>query len=152
MALAALETGKRTAKQTSPTPGYFMFARRRFMDDKIGGHGSVDLHKSIVVSCTPTTTSSRTISASTGIANFMGPARFSHRTGIDIPGEAEGVMPSPEWKRGGASAGRTSALVRGETISVGIGQGYNGVHAVATRERAGDRRQRRKFFRAARRA
>ena len=51
MALAGLETGKRTAKQAIHDVGYFNFGGHRFMDDKIGGHGMVDLHKSIVVSC-----------------------------------------------------------------------------------------------------
>src|SRR6202008_4624512 len=50
MALAALEMGKRTPKSTINDPGYFFFGDRRFRDSKPGGHGVVDLHKSIVVS------------------------------------------------------------------------------------------------------
>src|SRR5450830_883862 len=51
MALAALETGKRTPQQTIFDPGYFMFGNHRFRDDKEGGHGTVDMYKSIVQSC-----------------------------------------------------------------------------------------------------
>src|SRR6185369_14376856 len=51
MALAALETGKRTPQQITYDPGYFDFGGRRFRDDKPGGHGAVDMYKSIVVSC-----------------------------------------------------------------------------------------------------
>ncbi|MEP6791872.1 MAG: penicillin-binding protein 2, partial [Ramlibacter sp.] len=48
MALAALETGKRTPQQTIFDPGYFNFGGHRFRDDKEGGHGSVDMYRSIV--------------------------------------------------------------------------------------------------------
>ncbi|MFY7906150.1 MAG: penicillin-binding protein 2, partial [Burkholderiaceae bacterium] len=51
MALAALETGKRTEKASISDPGYFMFGSHRFRDDKEGGHGTVDMYKSIVESC-----------------------------------------------------------------------------------------------------
>ena len=50
MAMAALETGKRTPRSTINDPGYFVFGDRRFRDSKPGGHGVVDLYKSIVVS------------------------------------------------------------------------------------------------------
>ena len=50
MALAALELGKRTPRTTISDPGYFIFGDRRFRDSKPGGHGYVDLYKSIVVS------------------------------------------------------------------------------------------------------
>jgi penicillin-binding protein 2 len=50
MALAALELGKRTPRSQINDPGYFIFGDRRFRDSKPGGHGVVDLHKSIVVS------------------------------------------------------------------------------------------------------
>ena len=51
MALAALELGKRTPSQAISDPGYFMFGGRQFRDDKVGGHGVVDMYKSIVHSC-----------------------------------------------------------------------------------------------------
>jgi penicillin-binding protein 2 len=51
MALAALASGKRTPQQAISDPGYFTFGNHTFRDDKVGGHGMVDMYKSIVVSC-----------------------------------------------------------------------------------------------------
>ncbi|MBR7784638.1 penicillin-binding transpeptidase domain-containing protein, partial [Undibacterium luofuense] len=51
MALAALELGKRTPNQTIADPGYFTFGNHTFKDDRPGGHGMVDMYKSIVHSC-----------------------------------------------------------------------------------------------------
>ena len=51
MALAALTFGKRTPQQAISDPGYFNFGGHQFRDDKVGGHGMVDMYKSIVVSC-----------------------------------------------------------------------------------------------------
>ena len=51
MALAALTLGKRTPQQAISDPGYFIFGNHRFRDDKEGGHGVVDMYKSIVHSC-----------------------------------------------------------------------------------------------------
>ena len=125
MALAALTTGKRTEKQAMPDPGYFSFGGRRFMDDKVGGHGMVDLHKSIVVSCNTYYYQLANDLGIEGIAAFMGPLGLGSRTGVDIPGEAEGVLPSPAWKRSRFKKAEQQRWYAGETISVGIGQGYN---------------------------
>jgi len=125
MALAGLAGGKRTTGQSMPDPGFFNFAGHRFMDDKVGGHGMVDLHKSIVVSCNTYYYQLANDLGIDGIANFMRPLGFGARTGIDIPGEAEGVLPSPEWKRARFRKREQQRWYGGETISVGIGQGYN---------------------------
>ena len=125
MALAGLETGKRTAKQAMYDVGYFQFGGHRFMDDKIGGHGMVDLHKSIVVSCNTYYYQLANDLGIEGIAGFMAPFGFGERTGIDLPGEATGVLPSPEWKRNRFKKPEQQRWFAGETISVGIGQGYN---------------------------
>ncbi|WP_415258258.1 penicillin-binding protein 2 [Thauera phenylacetica] len=125
MALAGLETGKRTAKQAMYDIGYFQFGGHRFMDDKIGGHGMVDLHKSIVVSCNTYYYQLANDLGIEGIAGFMAPFGFGERTGIDLPGEATGVLPSPEWKRQRFKKPEQQRWYAGETISVGIGQGYN---------------------------
>ena len=125
MALAGLAAGKRTITQTMPDPGYFMFGGRRFMDDKIGGHGMVDLHKSIVVSCNTYYYQLANDLGIDGIANFMRTLGFGSRTGIDILGEVEGVLPTPEWKRKRFRSREQQKWFGGETISVGIGQGYN---------------------------
>lgn len=125
MALAGLETGKRTARQAMYDIGYFQFGGHRFMDDKIGGHGMVDLHKSIVVSCNTYYYQLANDLGIEGIAGFMAPFGFGERTGIDLPGEATGVLPSPEWKRNRFKKPEQQRWFAGETISVGIGQGYN---------------------------
>ena len=125
MALAGLETGKRTARQAMYDIGYFQFGGHRFMDDKIGGHGMVDLHKSIVVSCNTYYYQLANDLGIEGIAGFMAPFGFGERTGIDLPGEATGVLPSPEWKRQRFKRPEQQRWYAGETISVGIGQGYN---------------------------
>ena len=125
MALAGLETGKRTARQAMYDIGYFQFGGHRFMDDKIGGHGMVDLHKSIVVSCNTYYYQLANDLGIEGIAGFMAPFGFGERTGIDLPGEATGVLPSPEWKRQRFKKPEQQRWYAGETISVGIGQGYN---------------------------
>ena len=125
MALAGLETGKRTARQAIRDIGYFNFGGHRFMDDKIGGHGTVDLHKSIVVSCNTYYYQLANDLGIEGIAAFMSPFGFGERTGIDLPGEATGVLPSPEWKRSRFRKPEQQRWYAGETISVGIGQGYN---------------------------
>ena len=125
MALAALELGKRTASQTINDPGYFQFGDHRFRDDKAGGHGIVDMYKSIVASCD---TYYYILSNDLGIDNisrFIGQFGFGAKTGIDVEGEAAGVLPSQEWKQKRFRKPEQQKWYAGETISVGIGQGYN---------------------------
>jgi penicillin-binding protein 2 len=125
MALAALELGKRTQQQTINDPGYFQFGDHRFRDDKAGGHGVVNMYKSIVASCD---TYYYVLSNDLGIDNisrFIGQFGFGARTGIDVKGEAEGILPSQEWKQKRFRKPEQQKWYAGETISVGIGQGYN---------------------------
>ncbi|MGA8049388.1 MAG: penicillin-binding protein 2 [Burkholderiales bacterium] len=125
LALAALELGKRTPKSSINDPGYFVFGDRRFRDDKPGGHGVVDLHRSLVVSCDTYYYMLANDLGIDAIANFLGPFGFGSRTGIDVDGEASGVLPSPEWKRRRFARRDQQKWFPGETISIGIGQGYN---------------------------
>ena len=121
MALAALFYGKRTPQQAISDPGYYMFGGHRFRDDKVGGHGMVDMYKSIVVSCD---TYYYVLANDLGIdpiSRFMGLFGFGSRTGIDIGGESAGLLPSSDWKMRRFK----QKWYAGETISVGIGQGYN---------------------------
>ena len=125
MALTALELGKRTPQQTISDPGFFQFGNHRFRDDKVGGHGTVDMYKSIVASCD---TYYYVLSNDLGIDNiarFIGQFGFGARTGIDVEGEATGVLPSQEWKRRRFRKPEQQKWYSGETISIGIGQGYN---------------------------
>ena len=125
MALAALELGKRTPGQAIADPGYFNFGGHQFRDDKKGGHGIVDMYKSIVASCD---TYYYILANDLGIDNisrFMGSIGLGKKTGVDIEGESEGVLPSPEWKKRRFKRPEQQKWFAGETISIGIGQGYN---------------------------
>ena len=125
LALAALETGKRRPSQSIFDPGFFDFGGRRFRDDKVGGHGTVDMYKSIGHSCD---TYYYVLSNDMGIdliARSIAPFGFGARTGIDLEGELMGVLPSPEWKQRRFKKPEQQKWYAGETISIGIGQGYN---------------------------
>ncbi|MBU1362345.1 MAG: penicillin-binding protein 2 [Gammaproteobacteria bacterium] len=129
MALAALEMGKRTPHQAISDPGFFTFGNHTFRDDKKGGHGMVDMYKSIVESCD---TYYYVLANDMGIDNisrFMGSLGLGQRTGVDLgkddSGESKGVLPSPEWKKQRFKKQEQQKWYAGETISIGIGQGYN---------------------------
>jgi penicillin-binding protein 2 len=122
MALAALELNKRSPRYTIADPGFFTLGgSHRWRDWKQGGHGMVDLHKSIVVSCD---TYYYGLAHEMGIDNihrFFGQFGFGKPTGIDIAGEVGGLLPSEQWKMRRFQ----QKWFPGDTISVGIGQGYN---------------------------
>ncbi len=125
MALAALETNKRTPSQSISDPGYFEFGNHVFRDDKKGGHGIVDMQKSIVESCD---TYYYLLARDMGVNmmhDFMKPFGFGQITGIDLQGESKGVLPSTEWKKKTFKKPEQQKWYEGETISLGIGQGYN---------------------------
>jgi penicillin-binding protein 2 len=125
MALAALDSGKRRPEQAISDPGYYMFGGHRFRDDKVGGHGTVDMVKSIIVSCD---TYYYTLANDMGIdtiARYLAPLGFGALTGIDIEGEVTGVLPSTAWKAKRFRRPEQQRWYPGETISIGIGQGYN---------------------------
>ena len=125
MALAALESGKRTPSQAISDPGFFIFGGHTFRDDKKGGHGVVDMYKSIVQSCDTYYYQLASDMGIDAIARFMGSIGLGKPTGIDIQGESTGVLPSPEWKKKYFKRLEQQKWFAGETISIGIGQGYN---------------------------
>ncbi len=125
MALAALETGTRRPEQTIYDPGYYMFGSHRFRDDKEGGHGTVNMYQSIVHSCD---TYYYMLANDLGVDTIhdqMQRFGFGELTGIDIFGEVRGLLPSTEWKRKAYRRADQQKWYAGETISLGIGQGYN---------------------------
>ncbi|WP_312550925.1 penicillin-binding protein 2 [Massilia sp.] len=135
MALAALELGKRNPAQSMHDAGYFMLGGHRFNDDKPGGHGEVDLYRSILVSCDTWCYQLGNELGIDAISAFMARFGFGAPTGIDLDHERAGVLPSQDWKRRRfARGGRWNG---GDTISISIGQGYNSytmlqlAHAVA---------------------
>lgn len=102
-------------------PGYFTLPgdSHRFRDHKKTGHGGVNLHKAQVVSCD---TFFYVMSYRMGIDKmntWMRQFGFGEKTGVDLPSESSGLYPNPEWKM----RTRNSKWLRGETISVSIGQG-----------------------------
>jgi penicillin-binding protein 2 len=129
--------GKRTPEFAIFDPGYFMFGNNRFRDDKEGGHGRVDMYKSIVQSCNTYYYVLANDLGIDAIHDFMKPFGFGQLTGIDLENERRGVLPSQEWKRNAYKRPELQKWYAGETISVGIGQGYNSftplqlAHAVA---------------------
>ena len=125
MALAALETGARTPEQSIADPGYFMFGNHRFRDDKEGGHGRVNMYQSIVQSCD---TYYYILANDMGVDTIhdqMQRFGFGELTGIDIFGEVRGLLPSTKWKQKAYKRPEQQKWYAGETISLGIGQGYN---------------------------
>nr|WP_314547809.1 penicillin-binding protein 2 [uncultured Massilia sp.] len=139
MALAALEMGKRRPEQGISDAGFFMLGGHRFNDDKPGGHGYVDMYRSIVMSCDTYYYQLGNEMGIDAISGFMKQFGFGQPTGIDLEHEKVGVLPSQEWKRERFKRNRAAQKwVGGDTISVSIGQGFNNYtmlqlsHAVAT--------------------
>ncbi len=145
MALAALTLGKRTPQWGMQDPGHFTFGNHTFRDDNPNGHGFVDMYRSIVISCDVYYFMLANDLGVDAIANFMQPFGFGQSTGIDIEGELRGVLPSTEWKRKAYKRPEQQRWYAGETISLGIGQGYNNftimqmANALATLSTGGQR-------------
>ena len=120
MATAALETNAIELTETVRCGGRFRFGRRTFRDWKKYGHGAVDLHKAIAQSCDVYFYRLGDRMGVDTIAAYAKQFGLGARTGIDLPGEKTGLVPSSEWKQ------RTQGepWYPGETISVAIGQGF----------------------------
>jgi penicillin-binding protein 2 len=125
MALAGLELGKRTPAQAISDPGFFFFGNHRFNDDKPGGHGAVDMYRSIVQSCDTYYYMLANDLGVDAMHDFMKPFGFGQLTGIDLEHERTGLLPSTTWKRNAYRKPEQKKWYAGETISLGIGQGYN---------------------------
>jgi penicillin-binding protein 2 len=125
MALAALETGKRTAGTVIQDAGGWTFGGHTFRSHGDGGLGSVDMYRSIVKSSNVYYYSLANELGVDAMHDFMKPLGFGQHTGIDINGEVRGVLPSQDWKRNYYKRPEQKKWYAGETISLGIGQGYN---------------------------
>lgn len=139
MSLAALELGHRRPSDAIRDPGFFILGGHRFNDDKPGGHGIVDMYKSVVESCDTYYYQLGNEMGIDKISGFMRQFGFGQPTGIDLEHEKTGVLPSKEWKAERFKRNRAAQKwVGGDTISVSIGQGFNNYtmlqlsHAVAT--------------------
>jgi penicillin-binding protein 2 len=119
MALAGLETGTVDMNWTVHCAGGASFYGGYHKCHKKTGHGAISLHNAIVNSCDVffyTLGDKMGINPIAYYANMVG---FGHPSGIDLPGEASGIVPSPEWKL----RNYREKWWAGETISVAIGQG-----------------------------
>ncbi|ULU25461.1 penicillin-binding protein 2 [Dyella terrae] len=136
LALGGLELGLRRPEDTVLSTGEFCIPgqQRCYRDDTRGGNGTVNMVRAIQLS---TNTYFYRLALDMGIdrlAGWMGSLGFGKKTGIDLLGESEGILPSREWK-----ATRSKyPWFQGETVIAGIGQGYWNVtalqlaHATAT--------------------
>ena len=123
MALAGLHYGERSPSFTISDPGYFTLpgSSHQYRDWKKEGHGSVDMFKSIVVSCDTYYYGLATDLGIDRISSYLPRFGFGKKTGIDLEGETSGLLPSQEWKK----KRYQQIWYPGDTVSVGIGQGYN---------------------------
>jgi penicillin-binding protein 2 len=122
VALAGLEAGLREPPYSISDPGFYKLGNssHRYRDWKAGGHGMVDMRKAITVSCD---TFFYGLAHELGIgrlADFTRHFGFGKKSGVDLNGELGGLLPTPEWKKKRFK----QPWFPGETLIVGIGQGY----------------------------
>jgi penicillin-binding protein 2 len=120
LGLLALEHEGFDANKPVACPGWFNLPgdRHVFRDWKKTGHGVVGLHDAIVQSCDVYFYRLAHAVGIDAVKNFLAPFGFGARTGVDLPLESEGILPSPEWKKA-----RNLPWYPGETVMTGIGQG-----------------------------
>jgi penicillin-binding protein 2 len=125
MALAALESGKRTAGTVIQDGGTFTFGNHTFRSHGDRGLGPVDLSRSIVKSSNVYYYSLANEMGVDLMHEMLSPMGFGRRTDIDLEGEVTGLLPSTAWKKRAFKKPEQQRWYAGETISLGIGQGYN---------------------------
>jgi penicillin-binding protein 2 len=125
MALAALNTGKRGPTQVIMDGGTFAFGNHVFRSHGDKGLGPVDMVRSIVKSSNVYYYSLANELGVDLMHEQMSPLGFGRKTGIDLENETAGILPSTEWKRRYYKRPEQQRWYAGETISLGIGQGYN---------------------------
>lgn len=123
VALAGLELGERTPESATFCRGWFSLKgdSHRYRDWKKEGHGTVNVDTAIAQSCDVYFYNLAQDLGIDRMADFLQDFGFGRRTGIDIPGELKGILPSSAWKR----KAMNQPWYGGETLSVGIGQGYD---------------------------
>ncbi len=123
MALAGLELGLRKPSDSFVDPGYFTLpnSRHQFRDWKRGGHGVVDLRRSLAQSCDVYYYRLAVDMGIDRMHDYLAQFGLGEKTGIDLDGESAGLLPSREWKQ----RRWKKPWYPGETVIAGIGQGYN---------------------------
>lgn len=123
MALLALNTGVITEHTTINDPGWWIVpgSKRRFRDWKQWGHGThVDVFQAIKQSCDTFFYKAAYQIGIDRINPFMEKFGFGKYSGIDLNEESYSIMPSRDWK----NARFKKPWYDGDTVSIGIGQGY----------------------------
>ena len=122
MGLAGLEYGVIQFDSSVYCPGFFQLPgnTHRYRDWKKTGHGPMDLDAAIVQSCDVFFYKLAYDLGVDRLHEFLGQFGFGDRTGIDLTGESTGLLPSRQWKR----RSRNQPWYPGETLIMGIGQGY----------------------------
>jgi penicillin-binding protein 2 len=122
MGLAGLELNAVQYDSTVYCPGFFQLPgnSHRYRDWKKTGHGTMDLRDSIVQSCDVFFYKLAYELGIDRLHEYLKDFGFGSRTGIDLTGETTGLLPSREWKR----RARRQPWYPGETLIMGIGQGY----------------------------
>jgi len=120
LGLAALESDRFDANKPVQCPGWFTLpgSAHQFRDWKKSGHGVVNLHDAVVQSCDVYFYKLAVAMEIDAIKKFLSPFGFGSKTGVDLPNESEGLLPSIEWKQA-----RGQKWYPGETVITGIGQG-----------------------------
>ncbi len=124
MAMAALQLNKRAPSLVVNDPGFYTFGGHTFRSHE-GGLGGVDMHRAIQMSSNTYFYSLAVDLGVDAIHDFMKPLGFGQITGIDLQGEVRGLLPSTTWKREAYKRPEMKKWYPGETVSLGIGQGYN---------------------------
>jgi penicillin-binding protein 2 len=122
VALAGLEKGIITKHSKVFCPGYYKLpnVKRKFNDWKRTGHGLVDMKDSIAQSCDVFFYRLADKMGIDSLHDNLTFFNFGSKTGIDIPGERGGILPSKIWKK----INKDEPWYRGETLIAGIGQGF----------------------------
>jgi len=123
MALAGLELGVRKPSDSIVDPGFYSLpnSRHRFRDWKVGGHGVVDMRRSISQSCDIYYYRLAVDMGIDRMHDYLAKFGLGEKTGIDLDGESSGLLPSRDWKQ----RRWKKPWYPGETVIAGIGQGYH---------------------------
>ncbi len=120
MTAAVVEEGTFTPDHTINCRGSFAYGDRIFKDWIEEGHGPIELEDALAQSCDVYYYKAGAALGIERIAHHATGFGLGRATGIDLPGEAAGSVPTPSWKRAKFNAG----WVGGDTINLSIGQGY----------------------------
>ncbi|MDR3556120.1 MAG: penicillin-binding protein 2 [Syntrophobacteraceae bacterium] len=121
VALGALQAGAINPTTTFSCPGYMPFAGREYHCWRKGGHGTISVERALMQSCDVFFYHTGLVMGVDRLAEYVKMFGLGQKTGIDLPGENAGLIPTSAWKRRATG----HPWEKGETISISIGQGYD---------------------------